>query len=373
MFSTVLSAALDGMNVELVHVEADVSNGLPMFHMVGYLSGEVKEAGERVKTALINSGFSVPPKKIIINLAPATVKKRGSSFDLPIALALLETFSYLEEGKLENIMTVGELGLNGEVLKVPGVLPIVMEAKRRGCTACLVPMENVMEGQLVDNMEIIGVGKVMDVLDFLSDKESYLAEQKQRIRDGLENESSQLCGNEIPDFADIQGQHAAKRAAEIAVSGQHNILMIGTPGASKTMIAKRISTILPPMSKEELLEISKIYSVAGLLGEQAGIRQRPFRQIHHTATKAALIGGGIVPSPGEISLAHGGVLMMDELAEFPKTVLEVLRQPLEEREIQIIRTRGTYRFPADFLLFAAMNKRTLVPIQVNDRVRVKVA
>ena len=346
-FSTITSAAVDGLGVELVRVEADVSNGLSMFHMVGYLSSEVKEAGERVRTAIRNSGFEYPPKRTVINLSPATLRKRGASFDLPIAMASLMSLGQIPAEKQKKSLVIGELSLDGRVRKVPGILPIVMKAKAAGVSRCIVPAENMAEGSLVSGMEVIGVESLNETVSVFQGKP-----MPEKQFQGREEEEPEM----FPDFADIRGQDNVKRAAEIAVAGGHNLLMIGPPGSGKSMTAKCIAGILPPPDMKESLEITKIYSVLGMLNEKSPlIRKRPFREVHHTATRAALIGGGMFPHPGEISLAHGGVLFLDELPEFKKSVLEVLRQPLEEKEIQITRTYGTYRFPADVILVAAMN------------------
>ena len=347
-FSTILSAAIDGLGVELVRVEADVSNGLPVFHMVGYLSSEVKEAGERVRTAIRNSGFDYPAKRTIVNLSPATLRKRGASFDLPIAVAIMVSLGQVSPEAAQGCLITGELGLDGRVRKVPGVLPIVMEGKQNGVTRFIVPGENKAEGSLVKGVEVIGAGSLKEVVSILSGEWVPEKQEESEITDGWDET--------LPDFADIRGQENVKRAAEIAVAGGHNLLMIGPPGSGKSMTAKCIAGILPPPDMEESLEITKIYSVLGMLDEKSPlIRKRPFREVHHTATRAALIGGGLVPRPGEISLAHGGVLFLDELPEFRKSVIEVLRQPLEEKSVQISRTYGNYRFPADFMLVAAMN------------------
>lgn len=350
-FSTVVSAAIHGLHVEMIHVEADVSNGLPMFHMVGYLSSEVKEASERVRTAIRNSDIQLPAKKMVINLAPATVRKRGASFDLPIALAVLASMGIFPEERLKETLVVGELSLDGRVQEVSGILPIVMKAKEEGCHACILPEQNVQEGALVEGIRILGVGHLREACQYLR------GEQELEVPSGrIRNEVANSLDIELVDYSDIQGQEAVKRAAEVAVAGGHNLLMVGPPGSGKSMMAKRIPTILPPPSLEESMEITKIYSVLGMVDkEHPLITGRPFRSVHHTVTKAALIGGGMIPVPGEISLAHGGVLFLDELAEFQKPVLEVLRQPLEERQIRITRSHGNYVFPANFILASAMN------------------
>lgn len=351
MFSTVLSATLRGLCVEFVHVEADTSNGLPVFHMVGYLSSEVKEAGERVKTAIRNSGMVIPAKKIVVNLSPANMRKKGTMFDLPIAVAILASLGEVNLQESEEMLMVGELSLDGRIRHVPGVLPIVMEAKKRGCKICIVPKENEKEAALVDGIQIIGVETLDEVCQILRGEKKMLQaeEEFKEVYGDAQKENS-------VDYSDVHGQKIAKRAAEIAVAGNHNLLMIGPPGAGKSMIAKRIPTILPPLTKEESMELSMIYSIVGELDEKMPlITTRPFREVHHAVTKSALIGGGHVPKPGEISLAHKGVLFLDEIAEFQKPVLELLRQPIEDHQIRILRERGEYLFPAEFLLVAAMN------------------
>ena len=350
-FSSVASAALLGLHAEIIRVEADVSNGLPMFHMVGFLSSEVKEASERVRTAIHNSGLSFPPKKTVINLSPATVKKKGPSFDLPIALSVLLSVGMIPPDSLEGTIVLGELSLDGKVRKVRGVLPIVLEAKKAGFHTCILPEENASEGALAEGIRIIGTESLLEICMYLKGE----CEIEPFVQEELERYGNPL-GNIFLDFSDIKGQETVKRAAEVTVAGGHNLLLIGPPGSGKSMIAGRIPTILPPPEREESIEITKIYSVLGLVDETRPlITGRPFRSVHHTATKSALAGGGTIPSPGEISLAHGGVLFLDELAEFQKPVLEVLRQPLEERQIRIARSHGNYVFPADFILVAALN------------------
>lgn len=366
-FSTILSAAIEGLRVEFVQVEADVSNGLPVFHMVGYLSSEVKEAGERVRTAIRNSGFDYPPKRTVINLSPATLRKRGASFDLPIAVAILSSLGQIPPDRTGKCLIIGELSLDGRVRKVPGILPMAMEALENGITCCIIPKENEAEGNLVGGMRVVGVESLQDAVVFLRGEDERCATGYIQgaetghvtVQDRRETEHSDPASVQdraMPDFSQIKGQENVKRAAEIAVSGGHNLLMIGPPGSGKSMTAKCIAGILPQPDLKESMEITKIYSVLGLLEEESPlIRTRPFREVHHTATRAALIGGGVIPRPGEISLAHGGVLFLDELPEFKKNVLEVLRQPLEDRCIRLSRTYGNYTFPADFILVAAMN------------------
>ncbi len=353
-FCTVLSASVQGLGVEMIRVEADVSNGLPMFHMVGYLSSEVKEASERVRTAIRNAGMKLPAKKIIVNLAPATVRKKGASFDLPIALAVLAAMGYIPQETLTNMTVIGELSLEGKIRGVSGVLPIVIEAKEQGCKSVVLPGENEMEGRLVNGIQIFPADSLEELCIFLNNGMcDGVVTRDIAVVNKTEKKEQQ---KKKEDFADICGQKAVKRAAEIAVAGGHNLLMAGPPGSGKSMIAKRIATILPKLSWEESLEITKIYSVLGMVEkEHPLITRRPFRNIHHTITRTALTGGGRIPRPGEISMAHGGVLFLDELAEFPRNVLEVLRQPLEERQIHIARNYGNFTFPAEFMLVAAMN------------------
>ena len=349
-FSTILSAVIEGLEAAFIHVEADISNGLPVFHMVGYLSSEVKEAGERVRTAIKNSGFEYPAKRTVVNLSPATMRKHGASFDLPIAVAILTALGQIEQPE-KNCLVIGELSLGGSVKKVSGVLPIIMEAKEKGVKKCIVPLENVSEASLVSEMEIIGAATLKEAVEVMRKKR-----KREETRRSVDLGKIDQGAAKFPDFADMKGQEFVKRAAEIAVAGGHNLLLIGPPGSGKSMTAKCIAGILPPLDLRESLEITKIYSVLGLVDEKTPlIVDRPFREVHHTATKAALIGGGTIPHPGEISLAHKGVLFLDELPEFRRDTLEVLRQPLEERYVNLSRTYGNYTFPANFMLVAAMN------------------
>lgn len=350
LFSQVSSAAICGIQSRIISVEADVSNGLPGFSMVGYLASEVREAQDRVRTALRNSGFSLAPKKITVNLAPADLRKAGSGFDLPIAVAVMAAYGMIPQELLKHILFAGELGLDGSIRGTNGILGMVLEAKRAGFRACVIPFGNVREGAVVDGIEVYGAAHLREVADhFLSSK------RLKKVHINIEETDSEYGREKAPDFQDIHGQETVKRAAEIAAAGMHNLLISGPPGAGKSMIARRIPSILPPLSIEESLEISQIHSVAGILPKEGILKERPFRMPHHTITSAALTGGGNVPKPGEISLAHRGVLYLDELPEFQRETLEILRQPLEEGEVWISRNSGQYIFPADFMLVASRN------------------
>ena len=352
LFASVLSAAISGMEVCPVQVEADVSSGLPCFTMVGFPSTQVKEAQDRVRTALKNNGISLPPKKVTVNLAPADLRKEGAGFDLPVAAAVLAASGFIEPQLLRNVMVVGELSLNGEVRSVSGVLPRVIRARELGCRYCIIPFENLAEGALVKDMKVVGVQNIKEVLKLVSDPDAFGKENQF----SEENSEESQAEENLVDFGEICGQESARRAAEIAVSGFHNILFIGPPGTGKTMLAKRIPTIMPSLTFEESLELTKIYSIAGLLSSKRPlIKARPFRSPHHTSSSAALAGGGRIPGPGEVTLAHRGVLFLDEMPEFARGSLEVLRQPLEDKQIQLSRASGTYVFPAGFILVAAMN------------------
>ncbi len=347
MFSTVLSATMHGLSVEFIDVEADTCNGLPIFQMVGYLSSEVKEAGERVRTAIRNTGIVLPAKKMTVNLSPASVRKRGTMFDLPIAIALLCSLGEMTQECVKEILIVGELGLDGSIKQVPGVLPMVFAAKERGCKICMVPKENEREGRLVKGVQVVGVSSLREAIERLETGDFSVEEIEEDVSNDLVQE---------PDFSEVKGQQLAKRAIEVAVAGNHGILMIGPPGAGKSMLAKRIPSILPPLNIEESMELTKIYSIVGELDlDNPCITRRPFREVNQSVTRCALIGGGRIAKPGEISLAHNGVLFLDEIAEFEKRVIESLRLPLQEHVIKIHREYGEYIFPANFLLVTAMN------------------
>ena len=364
MYSKVISGIVQGIEGTLISVETDIHDGLPMMNMVGYLSACVREAGERVRTALRNSNFNLPPKRITINLFPADIRKEGTAFDLPIAAGILASMGVIPHESLENTLILGELCLDGHVSQVTGVLAIVHHAYTKGIRRCIVPTGNSKEAAIISGVTVIPVESLEEFVSYLSGIS--VIEPEYVDVDALlgENTYTDEC-----DFSEVKGHEALKRGVEIAAAGMHNILMTGPAGAGKSMIARRIPTILPNLTLEESIEITKIYSVAGLLrNEDQMIHRRPFRSPHHTISLHAMSGGGREPRPGEISLAHGGVLFLDELPEFGRNVLEVMRQPLEDGSVYISRLNGMYRFPADFMLVAARNVAEVLSIQCKSRV-----
>lgn len=387
MFSRVISAAVYGIDAYIVNVETDVGFGLPTFDMSGALGSKVREAKDRVRVAIKNSGIELTPQKIVINISPANIRKEGTIYDLPIAIGILAANGCFDLKILENVLIIGEVSLDGSINPVKGVLPMVCAAKEAGIDNCIILKANIAEGRIMNNINIYGVETLSQTIEILKNiavidgsrknikqadvksgecnksdgninNDTYNVLERSRVKFTYGSEvknNNHSCSYNI-DYSDISGQEAAKRATMIAVSGMHNIMYIGPPGSGKTMLAQRIPTIMPDMDYEEQLRLTKIYSVAGLLDSEGGIMvKRPFRNPHHTITQAALLGGGAVPRPGEITLSEGGVLFLDEMTEFNQVIMEALRQPLEDKVITLVRVNAAYTYPAHFMLAAAIN------------------
>lgn len=351
MVNRVKTATVIGLNAYEVSVETDVTNSLPGMSVVGLPDTSVTEARDRVKSAIKNSGYSFPSKKVVVNLAPADLKKVGTNFDLPMAVGILIEEEVLDSEKVKDYAFIGELSLDGTIRGVSGVLPLVLGLKEAGVKNVIVPLENAKEAALNGEVNIFGAGHLVDVVNHFVETKI-----QPTVVDVKEYLAKQIQQDYTFDFKDVKGQQKAKKALEIAAAGGHNILMVGSPGSGKTLMAKCFASILPPLELSEALELTKIYSICGLLSpDEPLMTKRPFRPVHHTASANGIIGGGTNPKPGEITLANRGVLFLDEMVEFPRNVLEVLRQPLEDGEIVISRAQHSIKYPANFMLLGAMN------------------
>ncbi|UUV18793.1 YifB family Mg chelatase-like AAA ATPase [Fusobacteria bacterium ZRK30] len=367
MVSKVLSSSYIGIESYILEVEADIMAGLPSFNIVGLADVAISESKERVRAAVKNSGYEIPARRIVINLSPAGIRKEGASFDLSIAIGILASLGEVENKKLEKYIVLGELSLNGNIRKIDGAINSVICAKENGISGIILPRENYLEASVIKGVEIIPVDNLVQVVEFLNDK---IEIESPEVESGKEE-----AGYSV-DFKEVKGQIQAKRCIEIAAAGGHNFYMIGTPGAGKSMLAKRLPTILPLMNEDEIIESTKIYSSTGLLTKDMPIiNKRPFRSPHHSSSMVSIVGGGRVPKAGEISLAHNGVLFLDEVTEFPRLVLETLRQPLEDKKVSITRAEYRVEMPADMVLIMASNpcpcgnlfenRCTCSPFQIN--------